>query len=66
VAWRRTARGTSHRFGNGGLPDDIARLDFEQFVKDKKREVRMLELVCYGITGLTVMLGIALCLDLRR
>jgi hypothetical protein len=43
----------------------ILRLGFGQTVKAKNRKATMLELVCYGITGLTVMLGLALCLDLH-
>jgi uncharacterized membrane protein YozB (DUF420 family) len=60
VAWRRTVHGTSHRSGDGGLPNDIARLGFGQTVKAKKRKATMWELVGYGITGLAELSGIAL------
>jgi hypothetical protein len=44
----------------------MAPLGSGQTVKAKKRKVTRVELARYGITGLTVMLGIELCLDLHR
>jgi hypothetical protein len=60
--------GLVHATKNGDVSafDEIARLGFGPTDKAKKKEIRMLELLRCGITGLTVMLGIALCLDLRR